>query len=146
MLSDLLATHQAGNLSESQATYRQILKYAPDHAPALHFLGVSHGQNGDLEQAESFIRQSIRLLPIPEYFGNLAMVLDRQGRHDEAIAARRKAVELAPDNAAVLMALGDTLAAAGRSAEAEQPFRAALRLLPEDADIFFKLAEVLAQL
>ena len=141
-----LAAHQAGNLSEAQATYHRILKHVPDHAPALHFLGVSHGQTGDLEQAETLIRQSIRLLPIPEYFGNLAMVLDRQGRHDEAIAARRKAAELAPDNTALLMALGDTLAAAGRSAEAEEPFRAALRLLPEDADIFFKLAELLVRL
>lgn len=141
-----LAAHQAGRISEAQAAYLQILKRLPDHAPALHFLGVSHGQAGDFQQAEKLIRQSILLRPLPEYFSNLAMVLDGQGRCDEAIVARREGLRLAPESAAAHVALGDALVAAGRMGEAEPSFRAALRLLPDDADIFFKLGAVLVEL
>ena len=141
-----LAAHQAGRISEAQAAYLQLLERMPDHAPALHFLGVSHGQAGDLQQAEELIRQSILLKPLPEYFSNLAMVLDGQGRRDEAIAARHEVLRLAPGNATAHGALGDSLAAAGRIREAEQSFRAALRLLPDDADVYFKLGAVLVDL
>jgi len=141
-----LALHQSGRLSEAQRAYQEILKLAPDHAPALHFLGVSYGQSGNLVQAENLIRQSIALQPVAEYFSNLAMVLEGQSRLDEAIAARKKTAELVPDNPAVYGALGETLVAAGRFVEAEHSFRAALERDTEDADLFFKLAAVLVRL
>jgi tetratricopeptide (TPR) repeat protein len=146
LFESALVIHQAGRLLEAQESYHRILKLVPDHASALHFLGVSHGQSGNFGQAEELIRQSIRLRPIPEYFSNLAMVLDGQGRSDEAIAARGRAAELAPEDAATCVALGDALAKAGRVHEAEQTFRTALGLKPDDADLYFKWAEVLVAL
>ena len=141
-----LAAHQSGHLPEAQTAYARILEKIPDHAPARHFLGVSYSQTGDLAQAERLIRQSIKLQALPEYFSNLAMVLDRQGRRDDAIAATREAVRLAPDQAAPAMALGDRLFAAGCLAEAEQAYRSALQLQPEDADLWLRLGGVLAGL
>ena len=141
-----LGAHQAGHFSEAQLAYSRILDQIPDHAPALHFLGVSHSQTGDLVQAERLIRESIKLQALPEYYSNLAMVLERQGRHDEAIAATRDAVRQAPDQAAPFAALGDRLFAARRMVEAEDAYRNALQLRPEDADLWLRFGVVLARL
>ena len=35
-----LGHHQAGRLAEAEAIYRQVLAQFPDHADALHLLGV----------------------------------------------------------------------------------------------------------
>lgn len=141
-----IAAHQSGRLSDAQAAYARILKIKPDHAPALHFLGVSHSQEGDLLQAEALIRRSIAIQEQPEYFSNLAMVLNRQGRRDDAIDAAFNALRLAPDNVGPCVALADLLLAAGRFKDAEQHCRNALRFQPEDADIWFKLGLVLSGL
>ncbi len=141
-----LGAHQAGHFPEAQLAYSRILDQIPDHAPALHFLGVSHSQTGDLAQAERLIRKSIKLQALPEYYSNLAMVLERQGRHDEAIVATRDAVRLAPDQALPSVALGDRLFAAGRMIEAEDAYRNALQLRSEDADLWLRFGVVLARL
>lgn len=139
-----LDAHQAGHFSEAQLAYSRILDQIPDHAPSLHFLGVIHSQTGDLVRAERLIRESIELQSLPEYYSNLAMVLERQGRHDEAIAATRDAVRQAPDQAAPLVALGDRLFAARRMVEAEDAYRNALQLRPEDADLWFRFGVILS--
>lgn len=141
-----LDAHQAGRFAEAQLGYIKLLGQIPDYPPAVHFLGVSHGQLGDLVQAERLIRQSIELQALPEYYSNLAMVLERQGRHDAAIAASRDAVRLAPDQAAPAAALADRLAAAGNFAEAEVAYRNALQLNPDDADLWLRLGGVLTGL
>lgn len=142
-----LAAHQAGRVTEAQADYRRILQHNPAYAPALHFLGVSHGQSGNLAEAERLIRQSIELQALPEYFNNLAFVHDRQGRLDDAVTAYRHALKLAPDNNAVThRSLGDLLLRLARYAEAEPVYRDVLVLQPEDAEVHFRLGLVLAEL
>ena len=41
-----LEHHRAGRLAEAEAIYRQVLARCPDHADALHLLGVLAGQTG----------------------------------------------------------------------------------------------------
>ncbi len=142
-----LAAHQAGRVTEAQAEYQRILRHNPDYAPALHFLGVSHGQTGKLAEAERLIRKSIELQALPEYFNNLAFVHDRQGRLDDAITAYRNALKLAPDNnASTLLSLGGLLLRSARYAEAEPVYRGVLVLQPDDAEMHFRLGLVLAEL
>lgn len=141
-----LVVHQAGRVTEAQAAYHEILKHTPQYAPALHFLGVSYGQTGDFAEAERLIRESIRILELPEYFSNLAQVLCQQGRWDDAITVYRDALKRAPDNVSLFHNLGDLLVTTKRYAEAEQAYRGALALQPDEADIHFKLGAVLAEL
>lgn len=46
-----VAHHQAGRLSEAEGLYRQILGAQPNHAGALHLLGVIADQVGRHEVA-----------------------------------------------------------------------------------------------
>ena len=39
-----MSHHQAGHLREAEGIYRQILAQRPDHADALHLLGVLAGE------------------------------------------------------------------------------------------------------
>ena len=142
-----LAAHQSGRISDAQADYQRILQQNSDYAPALHFLGVSHGQTGNFAEAERLIRQSIELQPLPDYFNNLAFVHDRQGRLDDAVMAYRNALKLAPANkASTQRSLGDMLLRTTRYAEAEPVYREVLVSQRDDAELHFRLGLVLAEL
>lgn len=141
------AAHQAGRLSEAREGYARILGRFPQYVSALHFLGVVHGQDGNLAEAERLIRQSIDLQPLPEYFSNLVMLLNRQGRQTEALAAARTAVQRCKeDSAEPAIMLGDLLVSARRHAEAEDVFRNALHIRPRHVQTCRKLADLLSVL
>lgn len=143
---DALHAQQAGSLPEAQAIYRRILGRIPAYAPALHFLGVSYYQTGDLLEAERLIRRSIEIWEVPEYFRNLALVLSQQGKQQEAMTAYRDVLRLAPEDVLTYCNLGDLLTSARQYGDAEQAYRAAFTNKPDDAEIAFKLGATLAVL
>src|SRR5258706_14610822 len=66
-----LEHHQAGRLPQAEALYRQILRLAPHHADALHYLGVIASQAGKHEIAIEFIYKAISANPSsPIYYNN----------------------------------------------------------------------------
>lgn len=76
---------------------------------------------GQLDQAH---QEALKLLEMDRSFARahyeLGLVLEEQGKLDEAIAAFRNALKASPDNVAVLTALGHAQALAGRKNEAER--------------------------
>ena len=55
LLAATQADHQAGRLDEAESGYRRLLETDPDHADALHLLGVVRHQRGDEGAAVAFI-------------------------------------------------------------------------------------------
>ena len=53
--------HQAGRLQAAEQIYRQILAVEPNHADALHLLGVIAHQLGKHEAAVEYIARAIGL-------------------------------------------------------------------------------------
>ena len=53
--------HQAGRLQAAEQIYRQILAVEPNHADALHLLGVIASQAGKHEVAVEYIGRAIGL-------------------------------------------------------------------------------------
>ena len=53
--------HQAGQLQLAEQLYRQILQSEPQHAGALHFLGLIAYQTGNDEQAINYMTQALAL-------------------------------------------------------------------------------------
>ena len=84
-----------GRLRESEAILRQILQAQPDHAPALHLLGVIAHQAGKprlaIELIEKAIRQDDR---VALFHANLGEMCRQQGDLGRAIRHGRKAVAL----------------------------------------------------
>jgi Flp pilus assembly protein TadD len=84
--------HQAGDFRQAAARYRDILRQQPDHAGALHLLGVACQQE-DLLEAATCIRRAIAIDGSKAvYHNNLGVVLRGQGRLSEATAAYRRAL------------------------------------------------------
>lgn len=73
----------------------------------------------------------------------LGVVYQRQGRLDEALMAKKKAVELAPDDEGAHGNLGNALQAKGCLGEAEQSFRRALAIRADFAEAHGNLGNVL---
>ena len=64
--------HQAGRLQAAEPVYRQILLADPNHADAIHLLGVIAHQAGRHEVAVQYIERAIRLNgSVAPFYNNL---------------------------------------------------------------------------
>jgi tetratricopeptide (TPR) repeat protein len=126
-----LQHHQAGRLGEAEQIYRQILAQQPEHADAMHNLGMISFQMGRNDVAVELLRRAIVLNPsyAPAH-NNLGNVLKGQGQFDEAIAAYRQAIALNPNLPEVHSNLGNALKNKGQLDEAIAAYRQAIALNP----------------
>jgi predicted O-linked N-acetylglucosamine transferase (SPINDLY family) len=139
--------HQAGRLAEAEKIYRQVLVHQPDHADALHLLGVLALQAGRLDAAVESIRRAIAICPTNAiYYSNLGKALKDMGQFDQAIASYRQAIRLNPDFAEAYNNLGIALADAGRLDEAVAADRQAVRLNPNLAEAHGNLGNALMRI
>ena len=134
LLSAAHAAHQAGRLAEAVRGYRRALRAAPDHADALHLLGIALLQSGDAKEALAPLRRAARVSPQDAAIRlNLGNALAQAGRADEAVASYRQACELNPDLADGWFNIGTLLGRSGRHAEACDAFDRALAIHPQHA-------------
>jgi protein O-GlcNAc transferase len=139
-LASGLKHHEAGRLHEAETHYRQILAQDPNHAEALHLLGVLADQVGRHDVAVELIRRSIALDPrIPEPHSNLGNVLQSLGQLDEAIKSYQRALILNPDYADAHNNLGNAFAARGETDKAIACYQRSLLLRPDSADAHHNL-------
>lgn len=120
--------HQAGQLRDAEARYRDVLASNPRHTGALSYLGLLAHQAGHSEAGIDLLRKAIasdKRNPEPHY--NLARVLSDGGRDDEAIVHNRKTLEISPDFPGAYNNLGALLLLQGRSGEALAAAAAGLR-------------------
>lgn len=126
--------HQQGDLPRAEALYRRVLEREPDHADALHFLGMLAAQAGHPQPALKLIDRSIALAPESAHFHvNRGNVLHSLGRVDEAIAAYQIAIARAPEDVSAHGNLAQALRGVGRRDEALESAGAAIRLGADDA-------------
>jgi tetratricopeptide (TPR) repeat protein len=139
-----LQHHQAGRLREAERLYRQVLAQQPEHADALHSLGVIAHQVGRNDIAVGLILRAIALNPnLPEAHYNLGIALGDKGQLDEAIAAYRQAIALRPNYAEAHNNLGNALKDKGQLDEAIAACRRAIALKPNNAEAHNNLGNVL---
>lgn len=137
--------HQSGQLPEARQIYQQLLAADPNHAQALHLLGLIAHQSGDPATAEKMIRQAITINPAdPEFHSNLGEILRVSGRVDDAIALLASAAARHPQSAAIHQNLGVALKDKERFPEAITAFRAALQMQPNNAAAHHHLAAAIA--
>jgi tetratricopeptide (TPR) repeat protein len=88
---------QAGRLTEAEQTLGQALALAPEHAGALHLLGVVNFRQGRIDEAAALMERSIAASPKTAlYHRNICEVYRSLGRYDDALAAGHRAVGLTP--------------------------------------------------
>jgi tetratricopeptide (TPR) repeat protein len=152
-LARAVAAHNAKRLDEAEAIYRRIVAEAPDHAGALHLLGVLTMQTSRHAEAAELLARAATIAPsIAQFHHDLSRAQTKLGCTDHAIASIRRAIALQADLAeahnelGVLltqMRSGDTDADATLN-EAIASFRQALVLRPHFLQARSNLASTLA--
>ena len=136
--------YRAGRFAEAESRYREVLQRNPDHALALHLLGVLASETRRLEWAAQLIARAISLKPdYAQAHTDLGSVLLGIGQIESAIGAHRRAIELQPNSVEAHNNLGNALEAAGRKEEAIAAYREALRLNPQSAAVIMNLGRIL---
>jgi tetratricopeptide (TPR) repeat protein len=133
-LDEAIAYHQRGELDRAIQLYRQILISQPDHADALHLLGVTALQLGQPKQAIELIERAIALLPSEAVFHrNLGEAYRAADQLKRAAACFQVALRLQPNSADAAVNLGSIHMQSGQPARAAALFRQALQHQPDHA-------------
>ncbi|MFQ5935083.1 MAG: tetratricopeptide repeat protein [Acidiferrobacterales bacterium] len=145
-LEEALQHHQAGRLQEAKRLYRQILEGEPNHADALHLLGVIALQSDQPDTAMGLIEHAIKhRQDVPEYHLNLGSALRQLGRLDDAAASCQRALTLRPNYADAYNNLGLVRQAQGKLTQAVSAYRDALASAPDDPEIHNNLGVILQE-
>ena len=136
-LQKAIAHHQAGQLPQAEALYRQVLQASPSHPVALHLLGVIACQSGQAAAALDLIDRAIQVNP--EYAeahcsrGNALFMLQQ---YQAAVNSYDQAVLLNPRHAEAFHNRGSALHALEQHHAALQSYDKAILLKPDYAEAY----------
>jgi Flp pilus assembly protein TadD len=138
--------HQAGRLAEAEPLYRKVLALEPNHADALHLLGVLAAQIGRFDDAVGLIGRACRLRPhAADYRMHLGNALGEKKEFGAAIDAYRQALRLNPRCCFSHDALGAVLRDAGQLDEAVASHRRSLEINPNNPTAHYNLGLTLGK-
>jgi tetratricopeptide (TPR) repeat protein len=129
---------QSGQSLEAQLCCQKLLASDPNHADALHLMGLIAFRAGQYDHALEWTARAIAQEPKPDYIASLATTLLKQGRREEALKAFDKAVQLKPDDADLWRQMGDVLLELQRYDHALLSFQHVLKLDPRHQDAAYK--------
>jgi tetratricopeptide (TPR) repeat protein len=141
-----VAWAQVQHWKSDLALWRHAVAVTGENFYAVSKLGKALQDQGDSEAAERTYREALRINPnVIEALNNLAALLARRGRFDEAIALQRRAVRQFPRWHLMHHNLGQHLAAKGDYRGAKQAFLRAVALDAADFPSRLALASLLAE-
>ena len=141
-----LSHRQAGRTLDAQMCCQQALAIDPDHADTLHLMGLLSLDAKNYDHALEWITRAVGRKPKPEYLSSLGAALQQQGRHEEALNAFDRAVQLAPDDAEAWKNRGNLLIELKRPADAVPSFQQTLKLNPRHWDAAYRCGFLLSEL
>jgi protein O-GlcNAc transferase len=146
-MQEALQHHREGDLGKAEQIYLQVLRVEPQHAHALHLLGVIAHQSGRQELALERLRAAIAVNgSFPSYHNNLGLVFRSLRRLSEAAASYRQALALEPKYPEAHNNLGNVLCELAQTQEAVAHYRQAIRQAPEFVEAHHNLGKALHEL
>jgi protein O-GlcNAc transferase len=133
---------RAGRHGEAEKIFRDVLSARPNHADALHMLGVIALQGGRYDEAADLIGRALpHLQYLPEAHGNMGAVRHAQQQWVEAAKHYRKALSL-HEFPSGYFRLGEVLQATEKWDEAVVAYKRAIELQPIYAEANSNLGNV----
>jgi tetratricopeptide (TPR) repeat protein len=141
-----IALAASGHTTEAIDAYQRSLAMNPDSSQTHNNLGSSLAETGRFDEALTQIRQAIDLNPDNgAAHVNLGHILEVMGNHrEEAKAALRKGIQLAPKSSDGHNIYGVILAREGHLDEAIAELQLAVDLAPRSAECHFNLGRAFA--
>jgi Tfp pilus assembly protein PilF/SAM-dependent methyltransferase len=122
---------RSGRMAEAERSCRDVLTVIPDHADALHLLGMIAYQSGHHDAALELIGKAVTVNPRnPDCHFNLAQVFRALGRLGDAADQLTQATVLKRNYDAAHLQLADMFLQQGRFEQAETHYRRVLAMKP----------------
>jgi tetratricopeptide (TPR) repeat protein len=134
LFAEGLALHRQQQLEQAMAIYERVLRQMPDHAGALHHVGLIAFAAGNYNIAAGFIRGALAILPTSAAHGDLGNAYKELGRLDDALGCYDRALALDAGNSDMHYNRATALQALGRFDAALAGYDAALALNPNDPE------------
>jgi tetratricopeptide (TPR) repeat protein len=145
LLAEGLKRHAAGNFAAAARCYQQTLQQSPRNPDALLLLGIIARQTLQFKEAIALTKAAIEQRSAPHYFLNLAHAQRGAGNLAEAEKACRKALALAPADAAAHCWLAEILLEIGSYDAARRCCDDAVVLQPNFARAHHGLGNILSR-
>lgn len=135
VMEEAMTLHRAGRYRRAAELYRAVLTGAPQHADALHLLGVAERQAGRFDEAITLIKRALEIKPdVALFHNNLAETYRTLGKGPEAEAAARSALALDGRMVEAYLNLGIALHLQQQYPGALEAYQRALQLRPDYLD------------
>jgi tetratricopeptide (TPR) repeat protein len=133
-VSEALRLHEQGNIQAAVARYTRVLQQAPEHATALHFIGLAQYQSAQPSAALEAMWRSLLLAPNePEFFSNYSAAAWMSGRYAEGEWAAKRALALNEKHPGAYNNLGFNLRSLNQIDASIEAFDNALAISPDFA-------------
>jgi protein O-GlcNAc transferase len=147
LFAQAMGRHQAGDLQQAEQMCRLVLLHEPEHAGALHLLGVLTHPKGLDRLALDFLNQALALEPgNPLFRYDLGNILFRMGNIPGAVGCYRAATRLQPGHAEAHNNMGVALFELGQLSQAVASYQRALVARPEYPEALNNLGNALKEL
>jgi len=132
-----LALLQKGELAQTEAVFVEMLQTQPDHADALHLLGIIAHRTAHHQHAIALIGRAIRVNPNnAAFYNNRGVALKAAMQPDAAVASFDRAIALRPEYAEAYNNRGNALLELKKLDAALESYRRAVTIKP-DAEFLF---------
>ncbi len=137
--------HEAGKLAEAELLYQHVIARDPNHADALHLLGIILAQTDRAPRPRRCSGAAAANPNSADVHNNLANVLQSLGQLEEAIAQYNASLALNPNFPTGLSNLSNTLRLSGRYDDAIAAARRAIELNAGYAPAYVNLGYALQE-
>jgi len=135
----------AQNSVEAEKALQKALELDPDNEYALHGLALLYSDLGDTKTAVQMWERLAQRNPHPRIFRALAATLSEARDFSGAVAALRRALELAPKDTEIKRELAENLLLKGDYNEAATLYRELADANPRDAQYPLRLSQIYRQ-
>ena len=135
------ALERDGQFDKAVSMFEYILKYRPDHAPTLNYLGYMLAEKGErLDYARKLIEKALKISPDNgAYIDSYGWLMYRMGKYNKALEQLTLAYKYINDDPVVLHHLGDIYEALDEPDQARVYWQKALELDPNNEALKEKL-------
>jgi predicted O-linked N-acetylglucosamine transferase (SPINDLY family)/ADP-heptose:LPS heptosyltransferase/glycosyltransferase involved in cell wall biosynthesis len=147
LLTRAIAYQKAGQISEAESLYLQILEQQPNQIDTLQNLGAIACQQQQFERGITLLNQAIEIAPDDNVgiHTNLALAYSATGNLDAAIAHYQKVIELQPDCTPAYLSLALALIDQQQLETARDCLERLIARKPDCADAYWNLCAILRQ-
>ena len=141
-----LEHHQKGEITKAEALYNQIIKLEPNHADALHLLGVIAHQRGEHIGAIEFIKKALSQKEDAGYFNNLGEAYRALNDNESAIKYYKSSVKCDVGFYMAWNNMGNALVPLRKYKEAINSYKHAIDIRPNYYEAYNNLGNILVTL